>query len=471
LLYRPICRDLERLNVVRIEVEDKTMKNRMGMALLAASLALACGTTAGEKKKTEDATSKRIDVELVARDVINEVQVTARRVSNQSDDRELRRTMVKWQANTLDYCQRAMRRPDPRLAFVDIWTLVELTRAYVESGPGGTLVGDQRPVILGGLDRMTAKLKRRALRFLSAEQLAHIEIAIQAYAAKVVGDDPEIAHAPRATGSDAGLASVILAVPEGIFSLGGGVKDTAVSVSEVAAAAQQGVEVVGSLPQRARWQTELLLFSLEENESVVRLMDDISRASEATAKVGSTVESLPEKLEQTTIRVVEELEKTQPEFQKTLKEGRGIVDGANAAIDKVDPILTKVQENGKWIESAAGRATEAGTAWQGAFEQLNILAGSEDPKPAEPVEPFDFKDVVTTAEHATKTAESVRAAVEDLRAVVEGDAATRHVATIEASTSAAIDRIARSAILVILTFFGALLAYRVVLIWVPSRGS
>ncbi|MHC4849410.1 MAG: hypothetical protein ACYTEG_13265, partial [Planctomycetota bacterium] len=84
---------------------------------------------------------------------------------------------------------------------------------------------------------------------------------------------------------------------------------------------------------------------------------------------------------------------------------------------------------------------------------------------------FDFKDVITTAEHATKTAENVRAAVEDLRAVVEGDAAGRQIATIEASTSAAIDRVARSAILVILTFFGALLAYRVVLIWVPARGS
>jgi hypothetical protein len=471
LLYRPICRDLERLNVVRIEVEDKTMTNRMGMALLFVCLTVACGSTKGEKKRADEATSARVDLALIARDVVTETQHIARRVTNENKDRNLRRVMVKWQANTLDYCQRAMQRPDPRLAFVDIWTLVVRTKAYVQGEEGHKLLGDCWSIVDDGLATMNRRLKRRAQELIPAKHLAEMEAAVNAYVARLAVDGEDMTDPSSVRSTDDGIMSVIMSVPQGVFSLGGGVKDTAVSVTEVAQAARQGVEVMSSLPIRARWQTEMLLFSIEENEVVVRLLDDVSRASAATAKVGNTVESLPEKLEQTTIRVVKELEKTQPEFQKTLKEGRGIVDGANTAIDKVEPILAGVKENGEWIESAAGRATEAGTAWQGAFEQLNILAGSEGPEPAEPGEPFDFKDVVTTAEHATKTAESVRAAVEDLRAVVEGDAASRHVATIEASTSAAIDRIARSAILVILTFFGALLAYRVVLIWVPARGS
>ncbi|MHC4849138.1 MAG: hypothetical protein ACYTEG_11875 [Planctomycetota bacterium] len=443
----------------------------MGTALLLVGLAVGCGSTKGEKKRADAETSARVDVALIARDVISDTQHIARRVMHENRDRDLRRVMVKWQANTLDYCQRAMQRPDPRLAFVDIWTLVLRTKSFVQGEEGRKLLGDRWSIVDDGLAQMNRTLKQRAQKLVSAKHLAELEAAVNAYVARLAADGEDMADATSVRSTDDGVMSVIMSVPQGIFSLGGGVKDTAVSLTEVAQAARQGVEVMGSLPIRARWQTEMLLFSIEENEVVVRLLDDAARVSAATTKVGNTVESLPEKLEQTTIRVVKELEKTQPEFQKTLKEGRGIVDGANTAIDKVEPILAGVKENGKWIESAAGRATEAGTAWQGAFEQLNILAGSEDPEPAEPEEPFDFKDVVTTAEHATKTAESVRAAVEDLRAVVEGDAAGRHVATIEASTSAAIDRIARAAILVILTFFGALLAYRVVLIWVPARGS
>jgi hypothetical protein len=271
--------------------------------------------------------------------------------------------------------------------------------------------------------------------------------------------------------ADTGMMEVLAAVPEGIFSLGGGVKDTAVSVHEVARAVEQGVDVVGVMPKMVRLQTELLLYALEEDPVINRVLDDVSRVAKATEQAGNTIERMPEELQEATSRLVKEIEETQPAFQKTLQEARAVVadsrtiaEEARGAINEAEPVVTK-------IESATGKAAEAGAAWEGAFEQLNILVGSEDPEPAEPGEPFDFKDVVTTAESATMTAQDVRAAVQDLRAVVEGDAADKRVAAFEASTVAAIDRVTRSGVMLILTFFGALLVYKFVARWIPVRGT
>jgi hypothetical protein len=75
-----------------------------------------------------------------------------------------------------------------------------------------------------------------------------------------------------------------------------------------------------------------------------------------------------------------------------------------------------------------------------------------------------MKDVVRATEQAALAAEQVRASVVDLRAVLEGDAPQRSIAQIEATTTATIGELRATGITLILTFFGALLAYRVALL-------
>ena len=448
------------------------MSTRAGIIIVAlAAATVACGTTTRERKRAEKAVSARIDVEIIAREVMNDVQHTARHITNQTEDRELRRLMVVWQLNTLDYCRRAMLRPDPRLAFVDIWTLLEQTRAYAVSDDGKEVLGPEQPYATASLDGMIARIEQRAQSILTPRQFEQINAAIDEYVRQRSRSGDEIAQPPTTgSGADSALA-VILAVPEGIISIGGGVKDTAFAINEVARAAEQGVAAVSAMPQMTRWQTELLVFSLEENPSVTRLLGDISRFSESVGKVANTAESLPATLEETSSRLIREVEQTQPEFRKTLEAGRLVVEETRATLKEVDPLLDRVEENGAWIDSASAKVTEAGTAWTGAFEQLNLLVHAPvDPRlpPPEPSPPFDMKDVVRTAEHATETAHTVRASVEDLRALVEGDAADR----IEGAAGATIGRLTTSGVTLILTFFGALLVYRLVMLAVTrSRGA
>jgi len=433
------------------------MRSRFATLLLV--VAVACGSTTAQKKKTEAEESSRVDVSIVAREVMNDVQRVSRKLNSLSRDRELRRTTLTWQINSAEYTLRALQRPDPRLAFIDLWTLLLQTRAIVATERGKELLGTLQGVALEELDGMVARIESRAREFLP-KQFATLKAALDEYVNARTTDADEIARPPTAGAGRDSIVSVMLSVPDGIFSLGGGVKDTAASIGEVARATEQGVGVMGAMPQMIRWQTQLLLLDVEENESVVRVLAALEQAGKGIEQVGTAAEQLPQSVETAGTRLLADAEKSMPEFRQTMAEGRRVVEEARGALKDVDPLLDKVRENGAWVDTASGKITEAGTAWTGAFEQLNLLVNPPpDPRlpPPEPTPPFDFKDVVTTAERASETAHSLRESVADLREVIEGKAPAR----LESAAGSAIGRVTTSGVILIVTFFAALLAYRV----------
>ncbi|MHC4953538.1 MAG: hypothetical protein ACYTGZ_06580 [Planctomycetota bacterium] len=451
----------------------------MTLAILALVwLGAACGTTGREKKKAQAAKSTAIDVQQIAQQINVDTQTAARRVQVESRDREIRREMIMWQIHTAQATQRALNRPDPRMAFIDIWTRVLLTRSYLQSEPGRREFGAATDDLIAELDRQVARIERRAGEFLSKKQFVAVREAAVNWVDEhpVEGDDLSNSDSFRGSDDDGRVLDVMLAIPEGIFSFGGGVKDTAAGVHEIAGAADRGVAVLSGLPLMIRLQTELMLFTIEENEAVNTLMENSTKVSDSVVSVAKTAETLPERVEEATVNAIRELEKTQPEFQKTLDKGQGIVDQANATVKEISPILDKVEENGKWVDRTVENASKAGTAWEGAFGQLNLLVNPpldpDEPKP-EPSPPFDMKDLAKTAEHATKTAEEVHATVVELRGIIDGKGIDDRLAQVNEVTSSAldgtgalagdvVDRIAVRAALLIVLFFAMLLGYRFV---------
>ena len=269
------------------------------------------------------------------------------------------------------------------------------------------------------------------------------------------------------------MFGAVMSVPAEIFAVGGGTKDIAQSVSEVAGAANRGVNSIDTLPLNARLQTELLLFRLDEDPAVQKLLSDISRVSKAIADAGMTVNDLPDRVESTVARTIREAESTQPEFRKTLAEGREVVSEARAAVDKAGSTIDKLGEEG-WVERTTANAVAAGDAWKGAFEQINLLANpprDPDAPPPEPAPPFDIKDAARTAEWATKAAQEVRGTVVEARGILEGDRLDERIRQFDATTRSALEgtaslaggllyRATFCAALLIVFFFAALFGYR-----------
>jgi hypothetical protein len=446
---------------------------------------LACSSTKQEKKTAKREATAVIGLGALCDDINAGVQRAARKMALATKNTEIRRNLILWQLHTMQSCRRALQLPDPRWAFLDLWTMEYQTKLYVEGTPGyakevtAAELEEMQSIASEALETLLANIAATARRVLTPDQFEQVSEAARVWSEQnpIVGDT--ILARPSPSEDPSGAFQAILGVPAGVFSFGGGVKETALAVEDVAVAAHHAVGAVESLPQTVRWQIELLLYALDEDPTMKGLFQDADEASDALVAVANTVEKLPEHVRQT----IRDVEATQPEFRKTLAEGRGVVEQANLTVQQVGQNLDKLQETLASVEPVTANAKEAGQAWQGAFEQLNLLANPpEDPNaPPEPdAPPFDIKDAARTAEWATKAAGEFKETVVEVRQIIEGKGLDERLAQIDTTTQSALDRTVASAgdvldgltwraVLVIVVFFVALLGYRFAAAYVPRR--
>ena len=444
----------------------------------------ACGATGKEKGEKQEAQTAQLALQEIADQINIEVQGAARRISMQTKEREVRRLMVRWQLHTLESCRRALLHKDLRWGFIDLWSLLYQTRQFVAQGEGKGILGPQEPIALKATANLLAFMKSRAGRILTPEQIEEVTGVLEQWASEHHAS-LGVAERPSEEGKASKVFSAIVSLPSDVFSIGGGVKDTGAAISEVAGAAGRGVDIMSSMPQVLRWQTELLIFSVEENKTITDLAENITKVSNAVVDIGKTARDLPQQLESGATRVIKEVESTQPEFQKTIKEVQvvtgdleTIADKATGTVKEVNKTLDKLQETGKWVEATAAHATDAGKAWEGALKQVYLITNPPrdpdvplPPPQTEPPPPLDFKDVARTAENATLTAREVRATAVELRAMLEGDALDQRISHAEQATGSLVVKLTWCGAILILVFFGALLGYRVAAArLVESRG-
>jgi hypothetical protein len=472
-----------------MEPEDGTMKNPVTGSLLIVLVVAACGTSSLQKKKVQREESAKLQlrdfadqinrrVQRCASDVLEAAEEDAR-ANNQKVNRELRRALIRWQVATLRWTQRALHYPDARWCVVEMWSGIFRVQAYLKTPEATRLIGERGVAIIAEHFRsLEQRIELRTAAVLTDSQRKALRDASQQLAASHPISDDELLHpgqGMRMT-DDGGALALIAGLPSELFSIGGGVKDTAMAVYDVAKVADRGVDGIESMPQMVRWETELLLMHVEENETVMSLTANADRFADVAERIGRTVETLPAEIEKAVTRIVSKFETTQPEFRATLTEGRGAITEARGAIQDVGPVVDKVAEQGPWIEKTATSATEAGAAWEGVFRELNLLVHpplDPDAPPPEPSPPFDMKDLASTAEYTNKAAVELRAAVADVRGIIDGDGLDQRLQQVDTTTrntldltsehaTALINTITWRAAGLIVLFFALLAGYRVI---------
>ncbi|MHC4934184.1 MAG: hypothetical protein ACYTGV_18580, partial [Planctomycetota bacterium] len=415
---------------------------KVALGFAVAGTVAACGTTGREEERAKEQVMAQIGLREICDDINSEIQELARDVSRQTEDRELRRRTIMWQLNTMQDCRRTLQLPDPRWALLELWTMLAQAKLYLTVGEGKDLLGPQQHLAVQAIESLLRRMSSRAGVILTPAQLKEVTAAAEEWAKANPMTGDGMYHSARPSPRDRDqMFGALMSVPAGIFSVGGGVKDTAQAVSEVAASADRGVEAVDSLPLNVRLQTELLLFHLEEDDTIQKLLADLAKVSNAIADVGATVQSLPDRLDATVAKTIREAESAQPEFQKTLVEGRGIVSEVRASVQDATTTIDTIGKEG-WVERTTAHTAAAGDAWKGAFEQLNLLANpprDPDAPPPEPSPPFDIKEAAATAEWATKAAQEVRGTVVEVRSIIDGEGLDERLKQIDSTTRTALD--------------------------------
>jgi hypothetical protein len=229
----------------------------------------------------------RTETRQFAAQTSESVQRTADAIAAQSTDPAVRAAALRWKLGTSVATRRTAYRSVPRHALVDTWAFAEQMERFFRDGNGRELFGEHQAEALKETARIAEEARALAARHLDRTQLARNGELVRAQAANEPLSDLDFVRAPMAL-------SAVLA--------GAQPPATAGSATDVAADAIERFDVYGhSIPDEARWRTELLIGeSGIKGSDVARLM---ARTDETLRRIYELAETEPGKaaglLEQT----------------------------------------------------------------------------------------------------------------------------------------------------------------------------
>lgn len=336
-------------------------------------------------------------------------------------DRATRRRALLWQLNMPPVIEQVASENAPRFAYFACLLITTAQRNYLTGGEGKDLFGDQQHVAIDTATYLLEDILAVGARFLSQRQLGEVSARADQLAQEfpIQGRDFSVQRIPRTVVRQEATSSLgwFIALPLAPFRALEGVDSGADAIHDFNRTAQQFAQIAARLPERLRGQMELLLYDFEDRETV-------QRSSEAVERMAASAELLS----QTAARLPDDL-------RKALLESQG-------SVDAVGRVVTDAQTLAGPVADAATQLEQASAHW------LTIL-GPNDPAPNPDKRPFD----VTEWRDA---AQSIGAAAAELRGFAT------EIETL--SGSSALDRTIdrafwRGAALIVL-FFAALLAYR-----------
>lgn len=385
-----------------------------------------------------------------------QVAGTADEIADATTDRVVREMTLYWKLRVIPTMQSIVVERDPRYAYINAWALCVLMRRYLEDNVAE--FGDQQHLAIAVAKTAQDGIEAIGKEILTSGDFDAAKKEIEAYAhgnpmtGKFAGAVKKASESAR-TRRDLNVMHY-LSVPVSGLSQG------AEAIDRIGQVAAVMTEVMQHMPERTRWQTELLVLQLVSQGAVAEALDDFGTAAHSLGSVAVTAETLP-------TEVVKELEKflastteAQTDLRKTLEDARSLSESLTqsgaawgATAEKVDSIVTTIQEmSDSGDEETSAVSTEVSTE-----------------APSGDSTPFDINDYTRAAEAIRAGAIEIRAILDDLEAgkmspaVVAVDKSAE--SSIDHATAGArilVDQIVYRGFILVVGFFISLLLYRLI---------
>ncbi len=444
-------------------------------------------------KKKRPLTEEELSKQLLnfADDFSAAIQGATDQISKDASSK-LKRNAVLWKLRSIPTCRSAALQDDPRISFIDLWSLTELMRQFLEEGQGKDAFDDRQPIAIETSKALVREIERIAKELLTDEQFKKANADLDQFI-KINAIDGEhlfnTTHPSDVLGKLGGATfDWALSIPLSPFRALDGIDEGAQAFREFNAVADRFSRYIQEVPSYIRWEAELLFYEVEESSSVNSVLTSLDMFAKSSSRLATTAEGLPASLRgemDALLTSVEEqrkgLHETVVEVHATVQDAQEVMAETKGAIEDLSGIVDSAKELSAPLESTSEQLAHAGTAWQGAIEAftetLKILIPSPEevekapPEKEEEGTPFDINDYGKTADSLTATATELRSLFQEFNKTIEEDplsarldeVESRTRSTIEASTKAGEDLIQSltlRAILVIAFAFGLAVVYR-----------
>lgn len=375
------------------------------------------------------------------------VQNAADLIAERSADRLVRRRALQWKVISVAECRRAVLEDNHRVTYADLLALCVQLRLLFEEGE--LVFGSDQTIALETMVWLETRIRALSERIFApvrrAEVLSDTEkFALEHPATAQFRRDSFRLDAVPVEQKNALMAS--LAIPLKPFRVFEGIDQGAQAISELAQVADRFVSVAQEMPERTRWQMELLSYGLEDLDAIDRTLAGMASLTESSARVAAVAESLPSELRATLDQALADIDRRHEDFDRLLVSARAAIAELNGTTESAEQVATA-------LERVASHLTDAGAAWEGTFSALRDITGKAEnradresagtSRPAGPEDEgggFDVTQYGDAAREIATAGQELRAVLEELNQLLGSGDLRNATEEIDRTARATIDR-------------------------------
>ena len=270
--------------------------------VLLMSLVLVLVCSCQQKKQTSNTgtLSEAIDpiylqseLRLQMDNSLAEIMGTASEIAASTQDRQVREKCLLWKIRAYDAHQRILTISDPRAAFIFEWMAVIQLRQYFTEGAGKNIFGPAQPKAIAVAQAIEAEIIMLGNKHFHADKIeaARDDIEQQATRFSKQGEfmsEPD----PRVSQNQRDLLNILQLPLLPVRSLES-VSSTPNAISKFTDTTQDFATVIKQLPERTRWQLELLQLEMESSGPVAALNQRLDRLDQDLRDMIALVKTMP----------------------------------------------------------------------------------------------------------------------------------------------------------------------------------
>ncbi|MFT7485808.1 MAG: hypothetical protein ACI9F9_001658 [Candidatus Paceibacteria bacterium] len=428
---------------------------RLGVSLLTGSCLASglggCGTISVVRDEEEARPSLELqELELLVRtfglDFATVIETTSNRLVAGTEDPGLQRQALVWKMRTISLAQSFLIVEDPRIAFVDLWSLTEQVRLESGEQEWHSDFGPEVVVLTERMSQLNRQIRRIGGTFLTEKELSETEASIESFAANsAIGERFFAYH--RGGKDQVALGSFLtgmVTTPLSAFNPFGGVSETAVAIHDVAGSADLVRDAVVQMPDELRWQLELIIHDIRNSPELQRSLTSAETLTKTFEDFAVLAKSMPKDLRGEVEALLAEMDEAQVQLRATLAEVNGTLDKVEPLLESTERVTESVAVAGAALEQTfvafdASMVTILGTPEAREAAASRKDSGKDSGKKSEP---FRILDYAETAESLTQTAINLQALLEELQLVTGGEHVQELTDTLDETTTRVVDHLA-----------------------------
>jgi methyl-accepting chemotaxis protein len=401
-----------------------------------------------------------VDPERLRVDVLNYLESIQSRyigtmstIAANTEDRTVREVTIRVKMSVVDIASSLMRERDARSIFVYTWAFAAASRHNSTEGTMKDAFADQQQLHVDLATAAEEEIIEIGLNHFDDEIVEEAkddieEIARGVSGAGLVANRDIVTEVKSNIGKD--VAGLMLS-PLSAFK---GVASTPEAVNNIARVVDSLSNQLSLMPQRVRWEAELLTLELESLRTVSQASADITRFTDSFAVIANEIDHLPDELRSQTEDLLKNAEQLQPELRATLAQGEKTAAEIRETTQNVRQTAETIETVVPQLEKLIASANQTVLEFQPLLEAVQEMKGEPDPNKT----PLDTMAVLEQSNAVTSQTLGIVTELRQLLAELKQPLGpTSSIAETKEHTRELIDAVTRRVILLIVILASAIM--------------